>query len=218
MTRPGGRLTGAERRAAIVAAASALFAEQGFGGTTREIAARLGVTQALLYRYFESKDALIEAVFAAFRGSWDLCRAQVLAARDRPLADRLSDFYAAYVGRGTETQGVRLFLHAALAGLDLPLRYGPDLDALVLRPVLTALRAELGLPPPPDPLPRAERDLAIGLHGAVVFVGIRRHVYRAGITPERHLDLVDGIIRAHLPGMLDRLKLSCDNLLPEDPS
>jgi len=47
----------------LTAAAFALFAEKGFAATRlEEVAARAGVSKATIYRYFESKDALFEAV------------------------------------------------------------------------------------------------------------------------------------------------------------
>lgn len=51
------------RPAELVAAGFALFAEQGFAATRLEdVAARAGVSKATIYRYFENKDALFEAV------------------------------------------------------------------------------------------------------------------------------------------------------------
>ncbi len=55
---------GAETRAALYQTAVALFAEQGFEATTlRQIAARAGVSPALVYRYFPSKRALVLALY-----------------------------------------------------------------------------------------------------------------------------------------------------------
>ena len=51
------RLSPDDRRREFVAKATEFFAEEGFGGGTRDLARRLGVTQPLLYRYFPSKDA-----------------------------------------------------------------------------------------------------------------------------------------------------------------
>lgn len=49
-------------RVALLDAARELFVERGFDATTvRDIAARAGVNQALLFRYFGSKDALFLA-------------------------------------------------------------------------------------------------------------------------------------------------------------
>jgi AcrR family transcriptional regulator len=54
------------RPAELTAAAFALFAEQGFAATRLEdVATRAGVSKATIYRYFDSKDALFEAVVKA---------------------------------------------------------------------------------------------------------------------------------------------------------
>ena len=53
------RLSPDDRRKEFVAKATEFFAEEGFGGGTRDLARRLGVTQPLLYRYFPSKDDLL---------------------------------------------------------------------------------------------------------------------------------------------------------------
>jgi AcrR family transcriptional regulator len=52
-------------RSALLDAAAELFAERGYDRTTvRDIAGRAGVNQALLFRYFGSKEALYLAVIA----------------------------------------------------------------------------------------------------------------------------------------------------------
>jgi TetR/AcrR family transcriptional regulator len=54
-----GRLSALDRRRQIMRAASGLFARRGYGGTTtREIAARAGINEALLFRHFPSKEKL----------------------------------------------------------------------------------------------------------------------------------------------------------------
>jgi AcrR family transcriptional regulator len=56
-------MTSEERRAAIVQAASSLFAEKGFRGTTtRELAAAVGVTEPVLYEHFRTKSDLYSAI------------------------------------------------------------------------------------------------------------------------------------------------------------
>jgi AcrR family transcriptional regulator len=57
------RLKAAERRATILAVAKILFSDRGYHGVSvDEIAGRLGVSPAILYRHFTSKEALYEAV------------------------------------------------------------------------------------------------------------------------------------------------------------
>lgn len=53
------RLSALDRRRQIVRTASALFARRGYRGTTtREIAERAGINEALLFRHFPSKEKL----------------------------------------------------------------------------------------------------------------------------------------------------------------
>lgn len=61
------RLPPEERRAQIVEAARALFAEDGLQQVSmRHIARRVGITQAAIYQHFEDKDAVLFAVAEGF--------------------------------------------------------------------------------------------------------------------------------------------------------
>ncbi|WP_054811925.1 TetR/AcrR family transcriptional regulator [Nocardia arizonensis] len=61
-TAPGRRKDATATRAALLTAARTLFSERGYEGTTvRAIAAKAGVNQALLFRYFGTKDDLFRA-------------------------------------------------------------------------------------------------------------------------------------------------------------
>jgi AcrR family transcriptional regulator len=62
----GAKLTGDERRAAIVAAVRRVFAEKGFHGTTtRELGQAAGVSEALLFKHFPNKEALYAAMLVS---------------------------------------------------------------------------------------------------------------------------------------------------------
>jgi AcrR family transcriptional regulator len=62
----GAKLTGDERRSAIVAAVRRVFAEKGFHGTTtRELAREAGVSEALLFKHFPNKQALYSAMLVS---------------------------------------------------------------------------------------------------------------------------------------------------------
>src|SRR4029079_9014172 len=57
------RLDGDERRKAIVRAAVPLFARKGFAGTTtRELAEAAGISEALLFKHFPSKQSLYREI------------------------------------------------------------------------------------------------------------------------------------------------------------
>jgi len=61
-------LTGEERKRSIINAARPLFAEKGFHGTSiREIARAADVSEALIYKYFPSKEALYDEMLSYTR-------------------------------------------------------------------------------------------------------------------------------------------------------
>ena len=59
----GKRMAAGDRCEQILHGAMELFAEKGFrGATTREIAQHLGISEALMFKYFPSKEALYRAI------------------------------------------------------------------------------------------------------------------------------------------------------------
>lgn len=59
----------AERRAAILQAAATAFAHKGFSATSMgDVAAEAGITKLIVYRHFESKEDLYEAVLERVSG------------------------------------------------------------------------------------------------------------------------------------------------------
>jgi TetR/AcrR family transcriptional regulator len=75
-----------DKRAAVLARAARLFAEQGYDRTSMtEIAQALGVSKALFYHYFPAKDALL---FAIIRTHLDELVSAVEAAAAQPLDPR----------------------------------------------------------------------------------------------------------------------------------
>lgn len=175
-----------ERREEFLTRAAAFFAERGFQGSTRALAEELGVKQALLYRYFASKEALVEAVFARVLGErWSDDFAALLAERGRPLEERLAAVYRAYAARD-HGLALRLMLRAALDGHAVPPGRGAPVTEQIVAPLIAELRYETGLPGlERRPLLKVERDMVLMLHAAVVFHGIREHVYRVPIQGER---------------------------------
>ena len=96
----------------IVRSAIGFFAQNGFSGQTRELAAGLGISQALIFRYFPTKEDLIDRVYEEIFGKeWELDLA-MLADRSQPLEARLKAFYRGYAGLILGHEYTRLLLHA----------------------------------------------------------------------------------------------------------
>jgi AcrR family transcriptional regulator len=194
------RLPRKEREKLIVAEAIRFFAEVGFEGQTRALADRLGVTQPLLYRYFPDKEALIERVYKeVFVNSWEARWLSTLQDRNRPLLDRLVDFYLSYSRANFSYERVRLFMFAGLKDGSIASRYMQHVRDQLFLPLCRELRAELGLNP--DATPNLEEvEMVAGLHGAVAYVGVRRWVYHAQ-TPADLAPVIAELVKTYLAGV-----------------
>lgn len=89
----------ADRRAEILAAAAALFADRGFHGVSiDDLGAELGVTGPALYRHFENKEAILAEMLVSISERL-LDGARACIAEERPPAealDRLITFHVAF--------------------------------------------------------------------------------------------------------------------------
>jgi AcrR family transcriptional regulator len=112
--------SGRERQASIIAAASSLFAQKGFNGTTtREIAKTAGISEALLFRYFPTKRALYAAILAE-KVQLSQLMASVEEAAEKRDDTRVFTLIASFrIHRGTDPTLLRLLLFSALEGHEL---------------------------------------------------------------------------------------------------
>jgi AcrR family transcriptional regulator len=185
------RLLPHEREEQIVAGAIEFFSEVGFGGQTRELARRLGITQGLLYRYFPDKQALLERVYSTiFEGRWSPRWEDELQDRSVGLTERLIRFYSEY-GRVIHTSDwVRTYLLAGLGGLEINRRYRALLRRRIFPLVINEIRHDRGMPPNPlGVISEEEDELMMTLHGMIFYEGIRKWVYRMDVPKDPQLKL-----------------------------
>jgi AcrR family transcriptional regulator len=118
------RMAGEERRAQILRVAMRLFSQRGFRGTTtKEIAQGAGVSEAIIFRHFATKEELYSAIldFKACNGLADDPRECVAE------AIRRKDDFAVFSGLARmlfehherDTEFLRLLTHSALEGHEL---------------------------------------------------------------------------------------------------
>lgn len=182
------RLPPDERRREIIHEAAAYFADQGFSANTRELASRLGVAQGLIYRYFESKEGLIENVYSeVYVKRWNPIWESILEDNEQPLEDRLRSYAVAYAKTVVEPTWVRMLMYASLAGLPIANRYIKLLEERIISRLCIAMRWHLGLPDVmTEPIRQEEKDVAWSFQGSIVYIGVRRYVY--GIAETRSID------------------------------
>ncbi len=114
------RIPGRVRKANIIRSAASLFAEKGFSGTkTREVAVRAGVSEALIFKHFPSKEDLYAAILA------EESPVPGLLSRVRKLAKQQKDVEVFSVIAQTVVRGapdshlMRLILFSALENHEL---------------------------------------------------------------------------------------------------
>ena len=115
---PGGRMAGEARRQQILLVAMRLFSQHGFRGTTtKEIAHGAGVSEAMVFRHFATKEELYNAILdhKACTGTIDPCNllADAITRKDdhavfAQLARALMQHHE------QDTEFLRLLTHAAL--------------------------------------------------------------------------------------------------------
>jgi len=115
----GARMAGEERRSQILAVAVSLFSERGFRGTTtKEIAHAAGVSEAMVFRHFATKEELYAAILdhkACAHDSFDPAELSADAIKrkdDRAVFESLA--LAALDHHQKDPEFQRLLLHSAL--------------------------------------------------------------------------------------------------------
>ena len=174
------RLPPAERERQIVDGAIRYFAEVGFEGQTRELARRLGITQPLLFRYFPTKDDLIDRVYEeVYLSRWTDDWPAGLKDRSLSMEERLVGYYEDYAAAVFNYEWVRIFMFSGLKGEPINRRYLRIVRDRILCVICEELRHDLGLPDTDAvPVSKDEIDLFWSLQGLIFYVGVREWAYQ----------------------------------------
>ena len=171
------RLRPEDRHRDIIDKAADFFAERGFDGTTRELAAYIGVKQPLLYRYFPTKETLVREVYQTifidvWRPAWD----ELLIDRSIPLAKRIETFYVEYSDDIVNARWMRIYFFAALRDAEINKLYIRFIEEKILRRIVIECRKEYGVDS--DTLDEMDLESAWILQSAIFHYGVRLHVYK----------------------------------------
>src|ERR1700686_1883481 len=187
------RLSPDDRRKEFVAKATEFFSEQGFGGGTRDLARGLGLTQPFFYRYFASKDDLIKEVYrTVYLEPLDTGWEKLLAARSRPIRDRLREFYNAYTNVIFTRKWLRIYLYSGLKGLDINRWYVGVVRDKILSRIIRECRHEVGLPVQSKPT-AAEIEMAWVFHSGIFYYGVRKYIYESPVLEDQEQMIRDAL-------------------------
>ncbi|KAA0970413.1 TetR/AcrR family transcriptional regulator [Aureimonas fodinaquatilis] len=179
------RLDPSVRERMILDAAVEFFAEHGFGAQTKDLADRIGVSQGLIFRYFGTKQNLVEQVYQrVFLQRWSLSWELVLRDRTEPFPERLKRFYNSYFDTIDEYHWIRVSLYASLAGHDIIARYIQSHVSKLLEIIARELRVYRGLEETGqiDPM---EMELAWHLHSTFIYFMIRKYIHRLPVIDDK---------------------------------
>jgi AcrR family transcriptional regulator len=197
------RLDPEQRAQMILDAAISFFADHGFSAQTRQLAEHVGVSQSLIFRYFGSKEALIERVYAeVFLSRWNPDWDYILADRSKSLCRRLEEFYRSYIATVDDRRWIRIAMHSSLENNDLTRRYIEKHVSRLLRQIVLELRYEAKNPSSKEPSSE-ELEQVWFLHSAIVYYSIRHHIHKTSVLRDRN-KVVSDLIHNFLYGMLDR--------------
>jgi AcrR family transcriptional regulator len=197
------RLAPTLRAEQILKGAIRFFAKHGFSGQTRELANELGISKGLLYRYFPSKEVLIERVYQdVFLRRWSPAWQSALIDRSHPLLERLKTFYADYAKLPLEYEWGRIYLYAGLAGASINRRYVRLASERIFKPVIAELRHEFGYRPIGQiDITEPELELMWSLHGSIFYIGMRKWVYHVKAPSD-----IDGTVEQLVEGFYANAK------------
>jgi AcrR family transcriptional regulator len=194
------RLSPQMRERIILDAAIDFFAEEGFRAQTRALADRIGVSQSLIYRYFGSKENLIERVYEkTFLSRWNPAWEETLADRSRPLRERLQEFFRSYLVAVDDRNWIRVAMHSSLEGSDLTKRYIQGHVTRLLGKIALELRNETEARKKHELSPM-ELELAWHLHSTVIYYLIRKHIHGTAVSLQTD-DIADMIVNNFLDGV-----------------
>ncbi|WP_199533725.1 TetR/AcrR family transcriptional regulator [Pluralibacter gergoviae] len=172
------RMLPADREKEIVEEAVRFFAEVGFDGTLRELAVRLGITHQNLFRYFPTKEALIDRVYReVYLSRWQPEWETMLQQPGKSLEARLTDFYKAYLHAIFRYDWVRIFVFAGLKGVGISQRYLTLIQTRLIEPLAIELRSMSCDAQAGKALSADELEVAWGLHGELFYLAVRRWIY-----------------------------------------
>lgn len=196
------RLPPIERERLILEGAVRFFSEHGLDGQLRDLARDLGITHALLYHYFPTKQALVERVYAdLFAKRWQTQWEELLDDGELTVEEKLTRFYVQYASVLLERDWVRIFLFSGLSDRYITDRYFALLREKLFPRLVRESRRHVGRPNRGKPTTR-ELESIMSLHGSIFYMGMRRWVYGAAAPQDSKEEFDQVLIQDRVRGYL----------------
>jgi AcrR family transcriptional regulator len=196
------RMAVQDRERQIVDGAIEFFARHGFDAQLRDLAKSIGVTHTLLYHYFPDKQALIDRVYVeVFEGCWKSEWDQWLDDPALGSEDKFTRFYVDYAATVLSHDFVRILIFSGLTDQTITKRFFELLRERLFPRLLRETRRFRQFKGRSQPS-LAERELLMGLHGSIFYMGLRLWVYSQAVHSESSQRYDPEMIRNQVRGYL----------------
>jgi AcrR family transcriptional regulator len=188
------RMSVVDRERQILDGAIQFFSVHGFNGQLRDLAKSVGITHALLYHYFPTKQALIDRVYAeVFEGRWRAEWDALLDSTDISSEEKFIAFYLEYVTITLSQEFVRILVFSGLTDHTITDRFFAMLRSRLFPRLIRETRRFRGVVSRTKPSKR-ELELLMGLHGGFFYIAMRRWIYAQDVYSDSAHEGYDEIL------------------------
>jgi AcrR family transcriptional regulator len=196
------RMSTADRRRQIIDGAIQFFAKHGLDGQLRNLTKELGITHALLYHYFPTKDALIKQVYEeVFESRWKPEWETLLDNNKLSPEEKLNAFYIDYSGTVLTHDLVRILIFSGLSDRTISDRFFEMLRSRLIPRLIRETRKYCQRSTRAKPSHR-ELEHLMGLHGGIFYIAIRRWIYGQAIYDASSPNTEQEVIRDRVDSYL----------------
>lgn len=184
----------------ILNEAISLFARNGPDGLIPGLARKLGISQALIFRYFGTKEKLVDRVYEIVCFTrWDPVWEKMIGEESLDLADRLKAFFKSYIAIADDYNWVRISMFLALTDHEMKKRYVRSYVSTLIEKIARAVKSSQGHPKS-APLTDADKEQVWQIHSAIVHYGVRKHIHGSIVTIDRN-QYVDLLVDRFMHGI-----------------
>ena len=192
------RLNPVERKQEILEEAIGFFARHGLDAQVKDLAAKIGVSEGLIFSYFGTKQKLIDAVYEGIGfTSWFKGWEAHLRDRSVALPERLWNYYLSYLQTMEDPNWIGITIFATVTGRASPPQMRAWGDKMI-KVVAEELRAHFS-PRRRGRLGQIEIEMAWHLHSTFTHYFIRKYLYRIPVIGD-HAAFVTAVVDNFLAG------------------
>jgi AcrR family transcriptional regulator len=193
------RLDPAERKKRILEEAMRFFAVNGLDAQIKDLAAQIGVSEGLIFRYFKTKQKLVDAVYEGIGfTSWFTGWEAQLRDKSVSLSCRLKQYYGSYMQTMEDPKWIGITIFATVAGRSSPPKmraWGDRMIEIVARELRTEFR-----PRSRGRLTQLDIEMAWHLHATFIQYFVRKYLYHIPVIADRKT-LVSVVVDNFLSGL-----------------